>query len=105
MQAQSVAVEKWLELSERTFNFARYATIWFFKGDLEVKRAVFACLGSNFLLKDRKVAITLRKPFQLLFDNLEEIEKEMLLVRTPENASTKGQTVTFVPENLTGRRR
>ncbi len=105
LQAQSVAVEKWLELSERTFNFARYAAVWFFKGDIETKRAIFACLGSNFLLKDRKLAITLRKPFKLLFENLDEIEKEMVQVRTPENGSTKGQMVSFAPTNLLGRRR
>ena len=103
LQAQGAAIEKWVELSERTFNFARYASIWFFKDDLETKRAVYACLGSNFLLKDRKLHIQLRKPFKLLFDNLEEIEKEMLQVRTPENGSTKGQTVSFAHTNLLGR--
>ena len=104
LQTQSQQIEKWIELSERTFNFARYASVWFFKGDLETKRAVFACLGSDFLLKDRKLAITLRKPFKLLFDNLAEIEKEMVLVRTSENGSTKGQTVSFAQTNLIGRR-
>ena len=103
LQAQSVAIEKWLELSERTFNFARYAAAWFFKGDLETRRAVFACLGSNFLLKDRKLNIQLRKPFELLLENLDDIEKEMVQVRTSENGSTKGQTITFVPQNLIGR--
>jgi site-specific DNA recombinase len=104
LEEHSVAMEKWLELSERTFNFARYASVWFFKGDLETKRAIFACLGSNFLLKDRKLNIRLRKPFELLFENLDEIEKEILQVRTPEKGSMKGQVVSFVPDNLLGRR-
>lgn len=105
LQAESVAIERWLELSERTFNFARYASIWFFKGDLETKRAIFACLGSDFLLNDKKLNVQLRKPFKLLLENLPEIEKEMLSVRTSENGSTKGQTVSFVHQNLIGRRR
>ncbi len=105
MEAQSVAFERWLELSERTFNFARYAAIWFFKGDMETRRAVFAYLGSNFLLNDKKLNIQLRKPFKLLFDNLADIEREFLQVRTSENAANKGQIVTFVPQNLLGRRR
>ena len=104
LEAQSVALEKWLELSERTFNFARYAAIWFFKGDMETRRAIFACLGSNFLVKHKKLNIQLRKPFKILFDNLADIEREMLLVRTSENAANKGQIVTFVPTNLLGRR-
>ena len=104
LQAQGVAIEKWIELSERTFNLARYAAVWFFNGDLETKRAIFSCLGSNFLLKDRKLNIQLRKPFQLLFDNLDEIEKEMLQVRTPENGLYKGQNVSFNPDLVTVRK-
>lgn len=103
LKAQGEKIKKWLELSERTFNFARYASIWFFKGDLETKRAIFACLGSNFLLKDKKLALTLRKPFQILFENLEEIEKEMVQVRTSDSGSIKGETITFLTQNLLGR--
>ncbi len=33
LQTEGAAIEKWLELSERTFNFARYASVWFFKGE------------------------------------------------------------------------
>ena len=39
-----------------------------------------------------------------LFDNLADIERELLQVRTSENAANKGQIVTFVPTNLLGRR-
>lgn len=104
LQAKSAELAQWLELSERTFNFARYASVWFFKGDLETRRAIFACLGSNFSLKDRKLNIHLRKPFKLLFEHLDEIEREIMEVRTPENDSKKGQVVTFVPSSLIGRR-
>ncbi|MDP9249435.1 MAG: recombinase family protein [bacterium] len=105
LQAQGKAIERWLELSERTFNFARYASLWFLKGDLETKRAIFACLGSDFILKDQKLNITLHKPFKFIFDNLEEIEKELLEVRTSENITNKRQKVSFVSNNLLGRRR
>ncbi len=30
-------IEEWLELFERTFNFVRYASIWFAKGDADQK--------------------------------------------------------------------
>lgn len=105
LRAKSVEMTQWLELSERTFNFARYASVWFFKGDMETRRAIFASLGSNFSLKDRKLNIHLRKPFQLLFENLADIEREMLEVRTSENGSTEGQIVSFVPSSLVMRRR
>src|SRR5690606_33461106 len=57
-------MEQWLELSERTFNFARYARIWFEKGDNATKRSILACLGSNLVLKDQKINVELH-PFFL----------------------------------------
>lgn len=49
--------EKWLELTERTFHFATYARKAFVLGGLAQKREIFAALGQNFLVKDRKVRI------------------------------------------------
>lgn len=49
--------EKWLELTERTFHFATYARKAFVLGGLDQKREIFAALGQNFLVKDRKVSI------------------------------------------------
>lgn len=77
LSAQGKVVDQWVELSERTFNFARYARIWFVRGDIETKRAIFSCLGSNFLLKDQKLALTIRKPFELIFEGLPQIEREL----------------------------
>ena len=47
----------WLELTEKTFNFARYARKEFLLGDLNKKREIFTALGQNFLIKDKKVSI------------------------------------------------
>ena len=105
LEAQGKAVERWLELSERTFNFARYAGVWFSKGDLETKRAIFACLGSDFILKDQKLNIQLRKPFKFVFDNLETVEKELVQVRTSKDDDIKGQFIYLDPNCLTMRRR
>ena len=74
---QDKKIEEWVELTERTFNFARYAKIWFAKGDLETKKAIFSCLGSDFLLKDRKVAVSMRKPISFIFDGLPKIQTEL----------------------------
>jgi len=77
LEAQGKTIEQWVELSERTFNFARYARVWFVRGDLETKRAIFSCLGSNFLLEDRKLALTIRKPFEFIFEGLPQAEQEL----------------------------
>jgi len=44
-------------------------------------RAIFACLGSNLLLKDRKVLIQIKKPFTFIFEGLPQTSK----VRTSQN--------------------
>lgn len=92
----SKKMEEWVELSEKTFNFARYAQIWFAKGDMDTKRAIFACLGSDLLLKDQKVRITLRKPFQFIFDGLPQAEKELSKVRTSEKIDNKRQIASIL---------
>lgn len=52
-----------MELTERTFNFARYAQYWFEKGTNEQKRIILRTLGSNLLLKDQILLFQERKPF------------------------------------------
>jgi hypothetical protein len=49
--------EKWLELTDKTFNFACYARENFNSGTLEKKREIFAALGWNFSIKDKIVSI------------------------------------------------
>lgn len=51
--------EKWLELTEKTFDFACYARKEFLTTDsLERKREMFSALGQNFTIKDQKPLIT-----------------------------------------------
>lgn len=104
IENHSKDMEQWVELSERTYNFARYAGLWFTNGDIETKRAIFACLGSNLILKDQNITVELRKPFQFIFENLPEAERELVQVRTSENPLFKGQNVSFVPELIKMRR-
>jgi hypothetical protein len=69
--------EEWLEFSERTFNFARYAHIWFAKGNIDERRAIFACLGSHLILSDKKLSIQLKKPFNIIFEGLPKAHIEL----------------------------
>lgn len=88
LKSMGAKIEEWVELSERTFNFVRYARIWFERGDLETKRAIFACLGSHLVLKDKKVLITLKKPFSILFERLPKAANELKRLeplKMPEN--------------------
>lgn len=82
-------IEDWVELTEKTFNFARYARVWFEHGDMQTRRAVFAALGSHLIIKDQKLNVELHPYFKVLFESVEKAEKELLKVRTSENVEDK----------------
>ena len=98
-------MEEWVEFSERTFNFARYAQMWFAKGDMDTKRAIFAALGSHLIIKDQKINVELHPIFQTIFENREKAEKEISKIRTSKNASNKQQIAVQTAKCLTLRRR
>lgn len=100
LNATGEKIEEWLKLSERTFNFARYARLWFAKGDLETKRAIFACLGSKLILKDKKVFIQLKKPFDIIFKGLPRAQVELQRLeplKIEENKAKFGDFVSKFP--------
>jgi len=82
LDQQGKGIEEWMELSEKTFQFARYAREWFKKGGPEVKKAILVGLGSNLTLKDQKLAITLHKPYKSISYSLYESQAEIAEART-----------------------
>ena len=59
-------VSKWVELSERTFNFACYARHWFAYGDTLTKRSILQGIGSNLSLLDKIVRVSDENPIQFI---------------------------------------
>lgn len=59
-------VEPWLALSEQTFQFACTARKRFAQGDAKTKKEILASVGSNLILKDKKLCIEATKPFFIL---------------------------------------
>jgi len=70
---QDDTIENWLDKAEQLFNFAELAKAKFKEGTLKEKGMILSCLGSNLILKDGKLAISLQKP--LIY--IEEIAKEL----------------------------
>ena len=68
-------INNWLELSEKTFNFARYSRYWFQHGDLKTKTQILATLGSKLTIKDKKLCIDGQKPFYLIERGLDEMKE------------------------------
>lgn len=84
--------EKWLELTEKTFNFARYARKEFILGDLNRKREMFSALGQNFWVKDKKIHIEpnewfvpIEKAYPSLLSEYNRLELDKTLDNTSRN--------------------
>ncbi len=84
--------EKWLELTEKTFDFACYAHSRFLTGDLRTKKEILSALGSNFVLKDGKLTLSLHKYFEPIIQQYPSIEKEYKRLELNKTLSNKAKT-------------
>jgi site-specific DNA recombinase len=84
--------EKWLELTEKTFDFACYAHSRFLTGDLRTKKEILSALGSNFVLKDGKLTISLHKYFEPIIQQYPTIEKEYKRLELNKTIGNKAKT-------------
>lgn len=62
-----------LELSERTFLFAAYARFWLREGDVEQQRVIATALGSNLVLKDKKLTLQLEKSLSCIAQMIDAV--------------------------------
>ncbi len=84
--------EKWLELTEKTFNFACYARKEFITGGLDTKREIYSALGQNFLVKGKKIHITQNEwfvPIEKAYPPLEAEYNRLELDKTLDPATRK----------------
>ncbi len=94
--------DSWLETAEKTFVFARNARYWFAQGDKIQKRAIIQALGSNLILKDRKLHLDLQKPLQYIQEAKIMIESSNENSEPADSMLIKGETSTLDFENLVG---
>ena len=66
LEDTSKRVNSWLDNAETIFSFAEKAREKFKNGSQETKRRILSSLGSNLLLKDKKLAIDIQKPLILI---------------------------------------
>lgn len=65
--------QNWFELSKECFIFATRAKISFIQGNINEKRQILNSIGSNFLLKDKKLSLELQKPFSIIEKGLSSL--------------------------------
>jgi site-specific DNA recombinase len=68
-------VNEWLDIAESYLKFASRASEKFLTGNLQEKKHIFATLGSNFILKDKKMSVELAKPLELLTSGAREANR------------------------------
>ncbi len=94
LKVQNKQVLEWVELTERTFDFACYAHIWFEKGDDKTRRAILSCLGSNLTLKGKKLFVNYHSFIKTMIKSRQAVEEELEKVRTSEKRVYKRQNPT-----------
>lgn len=70
--------ERWLELTEKTFNFATYARQRFLTGGLELKKEILMTLGQNPVIREGKLVIEPNEWLQPIKNGYPALEAEYL---------------------------
>lgn len=107
LQDTDKRVEKWLDIAERGFSFAEKAHEMFKQAvtddDLKLKMDVFAALGSNYTLKDKKLSIcldNLLSPIAMIAKDARDISARFEPTKTAVNTGHLGEIYAESPRVL-----
>ncbi|MEN9605010.1 MAG: hypothetical protein RJB39_695 [Candidatus Parcubacteria bacterium] len=87
--------EKWLELTEKTFNFALYARKEFLGDDIDKKREILSALGQNFSMKDKEIVITPNEWFVPIEKAYPALETEYNRLELNKNLTIEARNIAF----------
>ena len=94
-------VEVWLNTAEGVFDFACHAREWFANGAPEQKSEILRTLGSNLILKGRKLSVHLKKHFSWI-EKVSDGFPEVRATFEPEkNGLNKGKMEHLYSKNPT----
>ncbi len=100
-------VENWLEVAEHGFNFAEKASAIFADKDnpnaIEAKKEIFATLGSDLILKDRKLSIhwdDLLFPIKSMAEEVRDIKERLEPTKKPIDTKDMGEIYSQNPRVL-----
>ncbi len=84
------SAEKQLKLTERAFTFACYAGYWFEHGTIEQKNTILKTIGSNFILKDRKLSLELKNPWLTIQEDFKNSKPKKERLEPSETLDSSG---------------
>ena len=87
--------ERWLELTEKTFNFATYARKAFSLGDLQTRKEILMALGQNPTIKNGKLSIQANEWLQPIAEQYPSLEEEYLGLEPSETPLNREKTQAF----------
>ena len=93
-------VNQWVRKAETVLAFARDAKKKFETGGLEDKRSILSALGSNLLLKDRILSISIQKPLLLVEEAAGEVRKIHATLEPLESGENKAELEEIYSQNL-----
>lgn len=96
---------KWIELTEKTFDFACYARYWFAKGDSKAKTEILHTLGENLTLRDGKLWINRSNQFFLIEKGKREVEEIVSTLEPEKLIDLKDNLLSLESVSNTWRRR
>ena len=84
------SAEKQLKLTESAFTFACYAGYWFEHGTIEQKNTILKTIGSNFILKNRKLALELKNPWLTIQEDYKNSKPKKETLEPSETLDSPG---------------
>ncbi len=90
----------WLELTEKTFDFATNAREAFINGDLDTKKDILMAIGQNPTIKDGVLRIETNEWLVPIKDTYPKLEKDYLRLEPLQVFENKGRTALLIPVRL-----
>ncbi|MGH9924712.1 MAG: recombinase family protein [Nitrososphaeraceae archaeon] len=91
--------DKWLELTEKVFDFATNALSNFRYGTPDDRKTIFTTLGNSFTLKNKNLEITLCEWFVPIQKEYAELERAFMGVRTDKSMTLQSKKAAFAAIN------
>ena len=92
--------EKWLELTEKTFDFATNAREAFIHGDMDTKKDILMAIGQNPTIKDGKLRIETNEWLVPIKDTYPKLEEDYLRLEPLQVLENKERTELLTPVRL-----
>lgn len=87
--------KEWIDLTEKTFNFACFARSNFEVGSIQTKKEVLNSLGQNYTLKDKKLHITPNEWLKPIINKKESINAQINWLELENNQDPQRQNTSF----------